>query len=216
MDKFRVTKSQIILAGPSTGKTEVVNKYPSIFVDQDNIFRLIDASYFRTRRDLMKGDPKELEKYILDIDMKFVKEALAYLRDEKVLLLSRLTQNMIPKFFAFIPNAKIHLMVWRDNPQEVFKIMKSRDGDSGPSFEEIDKWYKAARSAQFAEATIWLKNGQYLENVLDIPGAKQDELTKEANTKLAKAQEEASRENDVINAAKGDDDGNSEESQEES
>lgn len=217
MEKFRITKSMIILAGPTTGKSELTKKYPSVFVDQDNIFRNIDASYFRMKKDLQKSDPAELEKYLDMMDSKFVREALSYLRDGKNLLLSRLNNSMIPKFFAFIPNAKIHLMVWRDNPQEVFRLMNERDGvDKAIPFSDIDKWYKVARSSEVSVNQVWLKNGQYLEDILDIPGAKIDVMTKEANTNLAKSVEEQAREEDVKRAAMEVNDGAAQEDKEES
>lgn len=214
MEKFRVTEGMIILAGPTTGKSELTKTYPSVFVDQDVIFRSIDASYFKEREHLKKGDPVELEKYLKSMDNKFVKEALAALRKGKNLLMSRMTSEMIPKFFAFIPNAKVHLMVWRDNPQEVFRLM-NEDKDNGKiPFAIVDKRYKDARSWTIADKVIWLKNGQYLADVLDIPGGKIDVEEKKGNTDLAKEMEEANREDQIRNAAAEERDGSTEESKE--
>lgn len=211
--RFRVGKKMIILAGPSTGKSEVCKKYPSVFVDQDAIMRTIDASYFRRMKDVRSGLAKEDSEYLESMDRKFIKEALAAVREEKNVLLSRITKEMLIKLFAAIPNGKLHLAVYREDPNEILSIMKERDGDTSITGAVVQKWVENARSSLpvFAENIIWLKRGQYLEDVLDIPGAKIDQEVKDSNTaSLKEAEEEARRENVEFVAKEGDADGKEE------
>lgn len=212
--KFRIGKKMVILAGPSTGKSELCKKYPSVFVDQDAIMRTIDASYFRRMKDVRNGLSKEDPEYLESMDRKFVKEALGAVREEKNVLLSRITKEMLVKLFAAIPNGKLHLAVYREDPQEILAIMKERDGDVSITGALVQKWVESARSSlpTVAENIIWLKRGQYLEDVLDIPGAKIDKEIKDSNTAtLKEAEEEARRENIEFVAKEGDSDGKDEE-----
>lgn len=202
--RFRVGKKMIILAGPSSGKTEVCKKYPSVFVDQDAIMRTIDASYFRRMRDVRSGLSVEDKEYLESMDRKFVKEALGAVREEKNVLLSRITKDMLIKLFAAIPNGKLHLAVYREDPKEIFDIMKKRDSDSSITMAIVQKWVEDAKSflPTVAENVIWLKKGQFLEDVLDIPGAKIDKDTKDANSQTLKEAEEEARQLNIEQVAR--------------
>lgn len=213
--KFRIGKKMIVLAGPSCGKTEVCKEFPSLFVDQDAIMRTIDASYFRRMRDVRSGLAKEDKDYLEMIDRKFVREALGAVREDKNVLLSRCTKEMLIKLFAAIPNGKLHLAVYREDPKEILTLMKERDSDTSITSAIVQKWVEDARSYLpiVAEHVIWLKKGQFLKDVLDIPGAKIDVEVKDANSSsLKEAEEEARRENLEHVARESDNDGKEENS----
>lgn len=210
MEKFQITKSQIIIAGPSCGKSFVSKEFPSIFIDQDAIMRTIDNSYFKQQSEMRTKTRSEQDAFYEKYDKLFVREALKYLREGKCLLCSRLNKDTLAKFFAFIPNGKAGLFVWRDNPQEVFRLLKEENEDSSVTFQLVDQWYKDARSFQYADSKIFLKNGQYLKDILNIPGAKIDVLAKEANTDRVKDIEESQRLAALENTEREENDGTTE------
>lgn len=211
MEKFQITKSQIIIAGPTCGKSFVSKEFPSLFIDQDSIMRTIDNSYFKQQAEIRARPKADQDIFNEKYDKLFVREALKYLREGKNLLCSRLNKDMLAKLFAFVPNGKASLFVWRDNPQEVFRLLKEENEDSSVTFQLVDQWYKDARSFQFADSKIFIKNGQFLKDVLNIPGAKVDVLTKEANTDRVKDIEESQRLAALENKEREDSDGTPEE-----
>lgn len=211
MEKFQITKSQIIIAGPTCGKSFVSKEFPSLFIDQDAIMRTIDNSYFKQQTEIRSRPKAEQDEFYEKYDKLFVRDALKYLREGKNLLCSRMNKGMLAKFFAFVPNGKASLFVWRDNPQEVFRLLKEDNEDSSVTFQIVDQWYKDARSFQFSDSKIFIKNGQFLKDVLNIPGARVDTFVKEANTDRVKDIEESQRLAALENTEREESDGSSEE-----
>lgn len=207
MEKLRIVPKMIIYVGPACGSDDLVKNYPNRIIDQNTIMRIIDASYFKTKRALKDADVEELAKYENLMRDKFVKEALGFLRKDFCLVLNRLDKDMFPKFFAFIPNGKLHAVVYRDSPSDIIEYNKENmDEKAFISTENVQKDFERIKSFSLAERFVWLPKGTTVSDVVDVSGAF-DHSGKDQNSKTVKEVEEKEREASIINKAREVEDG---------
>jgi hypothetical protein len=166
--------NRVLVAGPTTGKSTAIEMaLASGFttIDTDDLTRDISPEWFENKLwQKQQSDPKfQKQREMLDVvSGAYCAHMLRHNKD--LLIFSNLWgQHFIAGLDEFAPDGKLPLFVFRENAEEITALSQARGGEVIP-LKIAQHWVASSQkwAASVAKRVVWLKEGEFLTDVIDF------------------------------------------------